>query len=153
MHEMSIMQSVFDTAFAALQQSGETRITEITLTIGEQTDIQEIPLTFAFEALKPNTAARNAQLRINMLTTRSHCNDCDVEFDHDRFSMLCTACGSLDITLLTGRELRIDALEADSEPFVEADPSFDPYADFTPGDGQTPPAATAPLNQEEADHR
>ena len=133
MHEMSIMQSVLETAFDALEKAGESRITEIALTVGEQTDIQEIPLTFAFEALKPNTPARNAKLVVNMLKTRSHCKECDAEFDHDRFSMLCAICGSADITLLTGRELRIDALEADSEPFLENDPddlSHDPYAVF-----------------------
>jgi hydrogenase nickel incorporation protein HypA/HybF len=127
MHEMSIMQSVLDAAFEALEKSGETRITEIKLTVGEQTDIQEIPLNFAFEALKQNTPARNAVLKMNMLTTRSRCADCAAEFDHDRFSMLCPSCGSVDITLLTGRELRIDGMEADSEPFSEVDEDVDPY--------------------------
>ena len=141
MHEMSIMQSVLDGAFEALEKSGETRITEIILTVGEQTDIQEIPLNFAFEALKQNTPAHNAVLKVNMLTTRSHCADCDAEFDHDRFSMLCPNCGSLDITLLTGRELRIDGMEADSEPFVEVDEDVDPYkhiVDEMRADAQVP---------------
>jgi len=130
MHEMSIMQSVLDAAFEALKKSSESRITEISLTIGEQTDIQEIPLNFAFEALKQNTPARNARLKVTMLTTRSHCSDCDVEFDHDRFSMLCSNCGSVDITLITGRELRIDGMEADSETFEEAAADTDVYADI-----------------------
>ncbi|MCL2402664.1 MAG: hydrogenase maturation nickel metallochaperone HypA [Coriobacteriia bacterium] len=125
---MSIMQSVFDAAFEALEKAGETRITEISLTVGEQTDIQEIPLNFAFEALKQNTPARNATLKMTMLTTRSHCNDCAAEFDHDRFSTLCPSCGSIDITMLTGRELRIDGMEADSEPFKEVAEESDPYA-------------------------
>jgi len=126
MHEMSIMQSVLDAAFEALKESGETRITEITLTVGEQTDIQEIPLNFAFEALKQNTAARNATLKVTMLGTRSQCNDCAAEFDHDRFSMLCLDCGSINITLLTGRELRIDGMDVDCEPFDDGED--DPYA-------------------------
>ncbi|MCL2437573.1 MAG: hydrogenase maturation nickel metallochaperone HypA [Coriobacteriia bacterium] len=130
MHEMSIMQSVLDAAFEALKQSGETRITEISLTIGEQTDIQEIPLNFAFDALKQNTPARNARLRVKMFSTRSHCNDCAADFDHDRFSMLCPICGSVDIALLTGRELRIDGMEADSQPFEGADENVDIFADI-----------------------
>jgi len=128
MHEMSIMQSVLDAAFEALEKSGETRITEISLTVGEQTDIQEIPLNFAFEALKQDTPARNARLKVTMFMTRSHCSDCDAEFDHDRFSMFCPTCGSVDIALLTGRELRIDGMEADSEAFDEADADTDVYA-------------------------
>ncbi|MCL2606892.1 MAG: hydrogenase maturation nickel metallochaperone HypA, partial [Coriobacteriia bacterium] len=111
-----------------LEKSGETRIAEIALTVGEQTDIQEIPLNFAFEALKAGTPARNASLKVNMLTTRSHCADCDVGFDHDRYSMICPSCGSVDIVLLTGRELRIDGIEVDSGPFVEVVENTDPFA-------------------------
>ncbi|MDR1412936.1 MAG: hydrogenase maturation nickel metallochaperone HypA [Actinomycetes bacterium] len=130
MHEMSIMQSVFDAAFKALNQSGETRITEIKLTIGEMTEIQDVSLRFAFEALKPNTPARNATLSITMLQPRSCCHDCDAEYTHDRFTMLCPHCGSMNVELLQGRELQIDALEADNEPFVDVDPDVDPFAQF-----------------------
>ena len=135
MHEMSVMQSVLDAAFEALEKSGEIRITEITLTIGEQTDIQEVPLNFAFEALKSNSPARDAKLKVNVLTTRSHCNECGEDFDHDRFSMICPICGSIDIDLLQGRELAIDGMEADSEPFITSEEAggakpFDPYADI-----------------------
>jgi len=135
MHEMSVMQSVLDAAFEALEKSGETRITEISLTIGEQTDIQEVPLNFAFEALKANTPARDARLKVEVLTTRSRCNECGEDFDHDRFSMICSICGSTDIELLQGRELSIDGMNADSEPFIVVDEAsavepFDPYADI-----------------------
>ena len=124
------MQSVFDAAFKALEESGETRITEIKLTIGELTDIQESALNFAFEALKPDTPARNAKLSVTYLKLRSHCRDCEAEFDHSRFVMLCPVCGSVDLKLLQGHELQIDALEADSEPFVEQEPGADPFAQF-----------------------
>ena len=127
---MSIMQSVLDAAFDALKKSDETRITSIMLTIGELTDIQEIPLNFAFEALKPGTPARDAKLIVKMLSTRSHCKDCDAEFDHDRFSMICPTCGSVNLNLIQGRELSIDGLEADSEPFAEPRPDADPFAQF-----------------------
>ena len=127
MHEMSIMQSVLDAAFSALEQSNESRITEIMLTVGEQTDIQEIPLNFAFEALKQGTVARNAKLKVNLLGTKSQCNDCDVDFEHDRFTMICPDCQSIDLKLITGKELRIDGLIADNEPFVELADGADPY--------------------------
>lgn len=133
MHEMSIMQSVLDAAFEALEKAGETRITEIALTVGELTDIQEIPLNFAFEALKPDTPARNAKLKVTMLALRSHCAECDAEFDHDRFSMLCPTCGSVNLRLVQGRELSIDGLEADSEPFEPPRSDFDPFAQFLDG--------------------
>jgi hydrogenase nickel incorporation protein HypA/HybF len=137
MHEMSIMQSVFDAAFTALKDSGETRITEIKLTVGEQTDIQEIPLNFAFESLKENTPARNARLIVEVLPTKSHCRDCAIDFEHDRFSMLCSQCGSSDISLLSGRELQIDGMEVDSKPFTEGDDSRSDFLDSVVEEART----------------
>ena len=128
MHEMSIMQSVLDAAFTALEQSEQTRITEIMLTVGEQTDIQEIPLNFAFEALKQGTPARNAKLNVTVLGTSSKCNECDTDFDHDRFTMICPDCDSIDLQLLSGKELHIDGMIADNEPFEEMPADADPYA-------------------------
>jgi hypothetical protein len=71
-----------------------------------------------------------------MLSPRSRCLDCDAEFDHDRFTMLCPRCGSIHLKLLQGRELQIDALEADCEPFEAPEEGFDPFARFLPQKGE-----------------
>jgi len=113
MHEMGITQGILSAAFEAAENAGETRITEIHISVGELTEVVEFALQFAFEALTPETMAEGATLVVTMIPARSHCNDCGIDYDHDRFQMICPECGSFDVALLQGRELQIDRIETD----------------------------------------
>lgn len=113
MHEMGIMTGILEASVDAAEKAGKSRITEIHLTIGELTEIQEFALDFAFEALSRDTMADGGKLVITFLSPRSKCKMCQVEYDHDRFTMVCPECGSFDVELLQGREMQIDAIEAD----------------------------------------
>jgi len=115
MHEMGITQSILAASFDAATNAGMTRITEIRISVGELTETVDFALQFAFEALTPETMAEGAVLVINKVPARSLCRDCGVEFIHDRFQMLCTSCGSMNVELLAGRELDIDSIEADND--------------------------------------
>ena len=119
MHEMGITQSVLDASFAGAEKAGATRITEIRISIGELTEVVDFALQFAFEALTPGTMAEGATLVITMVPARSHCLECDMEYDHDRFEMLCPTCGSLNVELLQGREMSIDSIEANNDSMEE----------------------------------
>ena len=113
MHEMGITQGILSASLEAAEKAGAERITEIRITVGELTEIQEFALQFAFEALTPGTIAEGAKLTVNHVGARSHCNDCGADYDHDRFQMVCTKCDSLNVTLLHGRELLIDSIETE----------------------------------------
>lgn len=113
---MGITQGILTAAFDAAEEAGAKRITRIDITIGELTEIVEFALQFAFESLTPGTIAEGATLNVNHVSARSHCNDCGIDYDHDRFEMVCTGCGSFDVTLLQGREMRIDSIETEDEP-------------------------------------
>lgn len=115
MHEMGITQGILSASFEAAENAGATRITEIRVSIGEMTEIVATALEFAFDALTPGTMAEGAQLVITNVSAHSRCNGCGVEYDHDRFQMLCPECGSFDVVLLRGRELQIDSIETEDE--------------------------------------
>lgn len=115
MHEMGITQGILAASFEAAENAGATQITEIRISVGELTEIVEFALQFAFEALTPDTIAEGAVLTVNHVKARSRCNTCGVEYDHDRFQMLCPECGSFDVLLLQGRELTIDAIQTPDE--------------------------------------
>lgn len=113
MHEMGITQGIVDAAVLAAQEAGLTRITQVNVTIGELSEIVDFALQFAFEALTAGTMAEGAELVVKHVGAASKCNDCGATYKHDRFQMLCMECGSLNVTLLSGRELQIDSIEAD----------------------------------------
>ena len=115
MHEMGITQGILAASFDAAKQAGADRICEIRISIGELTEIQEFALQFAFEAMTPGTMAEGAALTVTHIPATSRCNDCDIEYTHDRFEMLCPKCSSFNVTPLTGREMRIDSIETPDE--------------------------------------
>ncbi len=113
MHEMGITQGILAASFEAAEDAGCSRITEIRVLVGEMTEVVDFALQFAFEALTPGTMAEGATLVITDVPAKSRCRECGLEYDHDRFQMVCPECGSLNVELLQGRELLIDAIECD----------------------------------------
>jgi hydrogenase nickel incorporation protein HypA/HybF len=114
MHEMGITQSILAASFDAARDAGMTRITEIRISVGELTETVDFALQFAFEALTPETMAEGATLVITKVPARSLCHECGTEYAHDRFEMVCSACGSMNVELLQGRELKIDNESSDT---------------------------------------
>jgi hydrogenase nickel incorporation protein HypA/HybF len=115
MHEMGITQGILSAAFEAAENAGASKISEIRISVGELTEVQDFALQFAFESLTPGTMAEGATMSVTHVGARSRCNVCGVEYDHDRFQMICTQCGAFDVTLLAGRELQIDSIETPEE--------------------------------------
>ena len=112
---MGITQGILAASFDAASAAGADCISEIRISIGELTEIQEFALQFAFEALTPGTMAEGATLVVNHIPATSKCNECELEYEHDRFEMLCPQCGTFNVTPLTGREMRIDSIETPDE--------------------------------------
>jgi len=112
-HEMGITQGILAASFEAANEAGATRITSIRVSVGELTEVMDFALQFAFESLTPGTMADGAVLIVNYVPARSKCLECGNEFEHDRFEMICPACGSFVLENLSGRELQIDSIETD----------------------------------------
>jgi len=132
MHEMGITQSILAASIDAATNAGMTRITEIRISVGDLTETVDFALEFAFEALTPETMAEGAVLVIDRLPAKSRCNECGLEYEHDRFQMLCPTCGSMNVELLQGRELSIDSIEADNGEDYEVTTAASPEPTDTP---------------------
>jgi hydrogenase nickel incorporation protein HypA/HybF len=116
MHELGIMTGVMDAVCDAAKQSGAARIISVDLSIGEMTEAIEEALVFAFDALQDleeYSLCKGAKLNISLVKPKSVCLECGEEYEHDRFHMLCPACGSFATKLIAGRELQIDSMEVD----------------------------------------
>ena len=123
MHEMGITNGILAASFDAAKDAGATKITEIRISVGDLTEIQDFALQFAFEALTPDTMAEGATLIVTHIPATSRCRDCDIEYQHDRFEVLCPECNGFNVEPLTGRELRIDSIETDDVDEPAADGS------------------------------
>jgi hydrogenase nickel incorporation protein HypA/HybF len=67
-------------------------------------------MRFCFELLAEGTPLEGARLEIEEPAGVARCGSCGDDFTLPDLVLLC-ACGSADVTLLAGRELRITSLE------------------------------------------
>ena len=113
MHEMSLVAGILDSVIPTAREAGAERITKISLSVGEMTEVIEDVMVFAFEALTEGTMAESATLDLTIIKPHSVCLECGEEFDHDRLHVICPACGSAFTQLMQGKELQVDSIEVD----------------------------------------
>ena len=111
MHEASIMQSVFDLTFAKLQLESATRIVRLRLRIGTLAGVVPEALAFAFEAMKTDTPAAQAELEVERVPARLVCRDCRREFEPEGFPAPCPGCGNWAVEVRQGQELDLVLVE------------------------------------------
>lgn len=113
MHELGIMTGVMESVEDAAREAGAVRVLKISLSVGVMTEAVEDALRFAFEALAEGTMSEEAEFEITMIEPKSVCLECGHEYTHDRFHVMCPACGSGFTHLIAGKELRIESIEVD----------------------------------------
>ena len=107
MHELAITQSIVETITDRLP---EARVSAVHLTIGKLAGVVPDSVSFCFDLVTKGTNLEGATLRIDQPAGTFRCLDCQAEFAADDLIALC-GCGSADLTVLTGRELRITSVE------------------------------------------
>lgn len=102
-HELAIAESVIETIAA---RTGDRVVREVRLEVGRLSGVSADSLRFCFEVAAADTGVGGARLVIDEPPGRAHCVTCGEEFSLDEPILLC-ACGSSDVRVLEGEELRI----------------------------------------------
>ncbi len=108
MHELSIAEGIVD---VAVRHAGERTVHKVEVRIGHLRQVVPSALEFAFELLCQGTVLEGAVLVIEEVPARGICRACGRETTMRRFPLQCARCGGLDMELLGGEELLVDALE------------------------------------------
>jgi hydrogenase nickel incorporation protein HypA/HybF len=103
MHELSITQSIVDTIADRL---GPVSVHRVRLEIGKLSGVVPDAVRFAFELVTADTTLAGATLEIVEPEGSARCRDCGAEFATAEVLPLC-ACGSADVQVLGGDQLRI----------------------------------------------
>jgi hydrogenase nickel incorporation protein HypA/HybF len=111
MHELSLMEALRDQALAAAHADGASRITAISLRVGELAGVELEALRFAFPVVMAGTIAAGAELRIESEPAECHCAACKAPFPAPDGCCDCPRCGAISRVLMRGRDLRLLALE------------------------------------------
>jgi hydrogenase nickel incorporation protein HypA/HybF len=108
MHELAIADSIVRIACA---HADGRRVLKVELKVGHLRQVVPASLTFAFALVAEDTAAEGAKLLLEEVPAAGRCRECGAESEFDAFPLACVDCGGLDVELLRGEELLVDALE------------------------------------------
>ena len=107
MHELSITQSVVD---AVTGRMGDARICRVRLEIGKLSGLVPDAVRFCFEMVAAGTTCEGALVEIDEPCGQARCRTCGRVFETGDMLALCD-CGSADVAVEGGRELRIREVE------------------------------------------
>lgn len=112
MHELGITQNI---VAIALEHSQGARVRRVTLEIGKLSAILPDAVAFCFDVCCQGTDLVGAQLDIIEIPGIGRCRQCDTEVSLELPFGVCDRCGSTDLELIQGQELKIKELELEEE--------------------------------------
>lgn len=107
MHEMAITQSLVD---AVCEHAAGRTVHSVTIAVGTLCAVVPDAMRFCFELATEGTVAAGARLEIEVVPGKAVCRGCGAESALVDLILLCP-CGSADLDVISGRELRIRSME------------------------------------------
>jgi hydrogenase nickel incorporation protein HypA/HybF len=112
MHELSIAAAILD---VAERHASGRRVVRVEVQVGHLRQVVPDSLDFAFGLVAQGTALDGAELLITHVPAAGRCRECGAESVMEDFPLCCARCGGLDVEVLAGDELLVDALELEDE--------------------------------------
>lgn len=109
MHELALMQDMVEAVEEKMRGRPE-KVKRVVLDVGKVAGVMPEALRFCFEACAKGSVAEDALLEIREKPGIALCAACRAELELSHPYGVC-ACGSADLRWVSGREIRIHALE------------------------------------------
>ncbi|MGO9171407.1 MAG: hydrogenase maturation nickel metallochaperone HypA [Rhodomicrobium sp.] len=113
MHEMSLCQSVLQMLEEQAAVHSYTRVKAVWLEIGPLAGVEPEAMMFCFDAVTRGTLAENARFEIVHTQAKAWCMGCSKSVDITNRFDSCPDCGSYQLQITGGDELRIKQMEVD----------------------------------------
>ena len=88
---------------------------KVEVRVGHLRQVVPASLEFAFTLVCQGTALDGADLVVEHVAPAGRCRECGADGELERLPLQCPSCGGLDLDLLAGDELLVDALELEEE--------------------------------------
>ncbi len=111
MHEYAIAEALVEQIERVAREHPGCTVRSAVVAIGGLRRIVPDILRFGFEIAAADSAAAGADLVIEHVPIRFRCNGCNAESVVDEAIYLCPACGSGDVTALSGDELMLKSVD------------------------------------------
>ena len=111
MHEMAICESILDIIKEQSRAQNFTRVERICLEIGPLAGVEIDALEFGFDVVMRNSIAEGAKLEVHECQAEAWCMQCAKTVPIRQRFDACSECGSHQLQVTSGEELRIKELE------------------------------------------
>jgi hydrogenase nickel incorporation protein HypA/HybF len=91
-------------------------VTKVEVTVGQMRQVVPSALEFSFELVAAGTVAEGAELALQHVPVEGRCRRCGEKTPQAGFPLACRACGALDIDVVAGDELFVEAVELEEVP-------------------------------------
>ncbi len=113
MHEFSIIENIFRTLEEVSGKEGISKITKVSLVIGELRQIVPDVFEFAFQVTAKDSIAEEAVLEIEKIPIEVRCMECSKLSQVDDHVFFCRHCQSPIVKIIKGKELYIKSIEGE----------------------------------------
>ena len=111
MHEMSLAESIIQIAEDTARSNGGARISVVLLEVGRLAGVELDALRFCFDAASRSSLADGATLVIEQPDGSAWCMPCSVSVPLANLGDPCPRCGSYQLQVTGGTELRVREVE------------------------------------------
>jgi hydrogenase nickel incorporation protein HypA/HybF len=112
MHELAIAESIVD---VAVRHARGRPVARVEVAVGHLRQVVPSALAFAFELVAQGTPVEGAELVMNAVPVTVRCRACGEESELDGWPLLCRPCGSADVAVIAGEELRVESLDVEEQ--------------------------------------
>ena len=113
MHEMALAEGVLQVIEEAAAVQGFTRVSAVWLEIGQLAGAEVEALRFCFEVVTRDSVADRARLEIVACAGQGWCLPCAATVPLARLYDACPQCGSHQIQVTGGQQLRVAELQVE----------------------------------------
>ncbi len=113
MHEMSLCEGVLQVLESEARKQGFRRVKQVWIEIGQLAGVEIEAFRFCFDAVMKNSLAAQARLHIEQLPAQAWCMLCAKTVAISQRFDACPDCGSHQLQVTAGDQMRIKELEVE----------------------------------------
>jgi hydrogenase nickel incorporation protein HypA/HybF len=118
MHELSIAQNILEIVAEHIPAGTTSQVKSVRIKVGDGAGIVSDSLEFCFNAIIAETPMQGAVLEIEPVPFVVKCNSCGKISTNENGMFLCLFCGVNNVTMVSGNELQVSAIELFDEKEV-----------------------------------
>lgn len=113
MHEMSLCESILSVCENSAREQGFAQVKTVWLEIGVLSNVDWNAILFCFDVVRRDTLAADAQLQKIDIPAKAWCFGCGTSVDITQRHEACPECGSYQLQVNGGDDMKIKELEVE----------------------------------------